>query len=65
MLETHSNRSCLALKGGRDTARLHGGRTRLWTTAETAVKRADHNPGLIGQTTRALEHELRREGMLD
>jgi hypothetical protein len=23
---------------------MHGGRTRLWVTAETAVKCADHNP---------------------
>jgi hypothetical protein len=44
---------------------MHGDRTRLWVTAETAVKRADRNPGLIDQTTTTLENALRREGMLD
>ena len=31
---------------------MHGDRTRLWVTAETAVKCADHNPLLIDQATR-------------
>jgi hypothetical protein len=44
---------------------MHGDRTRLWVTAETAVKCADHNPLLIDQTTQTLENALRREGMLD
>jgi hypothetical protein len=44
---------------------MHGDRTRLWVTAETAVKRADRNPRLIDQTTKTLENALRREGMLD
>jgi hypothetical protein len=44
---------------------MHGYRSRLWVTAETAVKCADHNPGLIDQATRTLENALRREGMLD
>jgi hypothetical protein len=44
---------------------MHGGRTRLWVTAETAVKCADHNPGLIDEATTTLERALRREGMLD
>ena len=44
---------------------MHGERTRLWVTAETAVKCADHNPGLIDQATRTLENALRWEGMLD
>ena len=44
---------------------MHGDRTRLWITAETAVKCADHNPLLIGQATKTLENALRREGMLD
>ncbi len=44
---------------------MHGDRTRLWVTAETAVKCADHNPLLIDQTTKTLENALRREGMLD
>jgi hypothetical protein len=44
---------------------MHGDRTRLWVTAETAVKCADHNPFLIDQATRTLETALRREGMLD
>jgi hypothetical protein len=44
---------------------MHGDRTQLWVTAETAVKRADRNPRLIDQTTSTLENALRREGMLD
>ena len=44
---------------------MHGDRTPLWVTAETAVKCADHNPGLIDQVTKTLENALRREGMLD
>ena len=44
---------------------MHGDRTRLWVTAETAVKCADRNPLLIDQATKALENALRREGMLD
>jgi hypothetical protein len=44
---------------------MHGERTRLWVTAETAVKCADRNPRLIDQTTTTLENALRREGMLD
>jgi hypothetical protein len=44
---------------------MHGERTRLWVTAESAVKGADHNPRLIDQATRTLENALRREGMLD
>ena len=43
---------------------MHGVRTRPWVTAETAVKCADCNPGLIGQATKTLENALRREGML-
>jgi hypothetical protein len=43
---------------------MHGVRTRLWVTAEIAVKYADHNPGLIDQATKTLENVLRREGML-
>jgi hypothetical protein len=43
---------------------MHGDRTRLWVTAETAVKCADHNPLLIDQATKTLENALRREGML-
>jgi hypothetical protein len=43
---------------------MHGGRTQLWLTAETAVKCADHNPRLIDQATETLENTLRREGML-
>lgn len=39
--------------------------TRLWATAETAVKCADSNPRLIDQATKTLENTLRREGMLD
>jgi len=42
---------------------MHGDRTRLWVTAEAAVKCADHN-SLIDQATKALENALRREGML-
>ncbi len=41
---------------------MHGGRTRLWVTAETAVKCADHNPRLIDQATKTLENALRGEG---
>ncbi len=44
---------------------MHGDRTRLWVTAKTAVKCADHNPLLIDQATKTLETALRREGMLD
>jgi hypothetical protein len=44
---------------------MHGDRTRLWVTAETAVKCADHNPLLIDRATETLENALRREGMLD
>ncbi len=44
---------------------MHGDRTPLWVTAETAVKCADHNPGLIDEATKTLESALRREGMLD
>jgi hypothetical protein len=44
---------------------MHGDRTRLWVTAETAVKCADQNPRLIDQATKTLENALRREGMLD
>jgi hypothetical protein len=44
---------------------MHGDRTRRWVTAETAVKRADHNPRLIDQATMTLENALRGEGMLD
>jgi hypothetical protein len=33
---------------------IHDDRTRLWVTAETAVKCADHNPFLIDQTTKTL-----------
>jgi hypothetical protein len=44
---------------------MHGGRTRLWVTAETAVKCADHNPRQIDQATRTLENALRGDGMLD
>jgi hypothetical protein len=34
---------------------MHGDRTRLWVTAETAVKCADHNPRLIDEATTTLE----------
>jgi hypothetical protein len=44
---------------------MHGVRTRLWVTAETAVKCADYNPLLIDQATKTLEQALRREGMID
>jgi hypothetical protein len=44
---------------------MHGDRTRLWVTAETAVKYADHNPFPIDRATKTLENTLRREGMLD
>ena len=44
---------------------MHGDRTRLWVTAETAVKCADYNPLLIDQATKTLEQALRREGMID
>jgi len=44
---------------------MHGDRTRLWVTAETAVKCADHNPLQIDQATKTLENVLRWEGMLD
>ena len=52
----------------RDAAALinmHGDRARLWVTAETAVKCADHNPHPIDQATKTLENVLRREGMLE
>jgi hypothetical protein len=41
---------------------MHGVRTPLWITAETAVKCADRNPFLIDQATGTLETALRREG---
>jgi hypothetical protein len=44
---------------------MHGDRTRLWVTAETAVKYADHNPFPIDRATKTLENTLRREGKLD
>ena len=44
---------------------MHGERTRLWVSAETAVKCVDRNPRLIDQATNTLETALRREGMLD
>jgi hypothetical protein len=44
---------------------MHGERTRLWVTAETTVKRADHNPHLKDLATKTLEDALYREGMLD
>ena len=44
---------------------MQGVRTRLWVTAETAVKCADHNPLLIDQATKTLENTPRREDMLD
>jgi hypothetical protein len=44
---------------------MHGGRTRLWVTAVTAVKCADHDPHLIDQATMTLENALRGKGMLD
>lgn len=44
---------------------MHGERTQLWVTAETAVRCADRNPRLIDQATTTLENTLRREGMLD
>ena len=44
---------------------MHGDRTQLWVTAETAVRCADRNPRLIDQATKTLENALRREGMLD
>jgi hypothetical protein len=44
---------------------MHGDRTQLWATAETAVRCADRNPGLIDEATTTLESALRREGMLD
>jgi hypothetical protein len=44
---------------------MRGEHTRLWVTAETAVKCADHNLRLIDQATKTLENALRREGMLD
>ena len=43
----------------------HGERTRLWVTAESAAKYADHNPFLIDQAAKILENAQRREGMLD
>jgi hypothetical protein len=44
---------------------MHGDRTRVWVTAETAVKYADPNPLPIDRATKTLENTLRREGMLD
>ena len=44
---------------------MHGDRTQLWVTAETAVRCADRNPGLIDEATTTLESALRRECMLD
>ena len=44
---------------------MHGERTQLWVTAETAVKCADRNPRLIDHATKTLENALRWEGMLD
>jgi hypothetical protein len=44
---------------------MHGVRTRLWVTAETAVKCADRKPRQIDQATKTLESALRGEGMLD
>ncbi len=38
---------------------MHGDRIRLWITAETAVKCADHNPRLIDQAIKTLEKALR------
>jgi hypothetical protein len=43
---------------------MHGDRTWLWVTAETAMKCADHNRLLIDQA-KTLENALRREGMRD
>ena len=43
---------------------MHGVRTRLWVTAETAVKCADRAPLLIDQAITTLENALRRDGML-
>jgi hypothetical protein len=34
---------------------MHGDRTRLWVTAETAVKCADHDPLLIDDATTTLK----------
>jgi hypothetical protein len=44
---------------------MHGDRTQLWVTAETAVRCADRNPALIDEATATIESALRREGMLD
>jgi hypothetical protein len=44
---------------------MHGPRTWLWFTAESAVKYADRNPPLVDRATNTLENALRREGMLD
>jgi hypothetical protein len=44
---------------------MHGDHTRLWVTAETAIKCADHNPRLIDLATKTLENALHKEGMLD
>jgi hypothetical protein len=44
---------------------MHGPRTRLWFTAESAVEYADRNPRLVDQATNTFENALRREGMLD
>ena len=44
---------------------MHGGRTRHWVAAESAIRSADHNPHFIHLATKALENALHREGMLD
>jgi hypothetical protein len=44
---------------------MHGDRTQFWVTAETAVRCADRNPGLIDEATTTLERALRLEGMLN
>jgi hypothetical protein len=44
---------------------MHGDRTQVWVTAETAVRCADRNPRLIDEATTTLERALRLEGMLN
>ena len=44
---------------------MHGDRTQLWVTAETAIRCADYNPRLIDLATKSLENALHKEGMLD
>jgi hypothetical protein len=44
---------------------MHGVRTRLWASAEIAIKYADRKPHLIDQATTSLETVLSREGMFD